>query len=214
MQIGFVKQESKVFKENGESKEVKWLECHFRIAGLRPFNAKMSPNKNKTEDKHPDFVIYLRGNVNKGDAFRDVAIGSLWVGEKVIDGVLKKFMTGKIEVAFKETAIAVWRAEPKFQGEVISYLYDIKTMKDNRGQSNGDGYDNYELDHNSYEPQQQPYTPPPTYDKQETQVPQQQSGYNPSTHASYQPEHMQHRTAQNATPNPNTLPNIDEEIPF
>lgn len=127
MQIGFVRKESMTPKD---SEMVKWLECYFRIAGVRPFKAKMSPNKNKTEDKHPDYIIYLRGNMDKGDSFRDIAIGSLWMGEKEIDGVLKKFMTGVIEIAFRKVSIAVWKAEPRFEGEVINYLYDIKTMED------------------------------------------------------------------------------------
>lgn len=131
MQIGFIRKESMTPKD---SEPVKWLECYFRIAGVRPFKAKMSPNKNKTEDKHPDYVIYLRGNMDKGDSFRDIAIGSLWMGEKEIDGVLKKFMTGTIEVAFNKLNIAVWKAEPRFEGEVVSYLYDIKTMKDKQQQ--------------------------------------------------------------------------------
>jgi hypothetical protein len=129
MQIGFVKRESMTPKG---SEPVKWLECYFRIAGVRPFKAKMSPNKNKTEDKHPDYVIYLRGNIDKGDTFRDIAIGSLWIGEKEFDGVLKKFMTGSIEIAFQKVSIAVWKAEPRFEGEVVNYLYDIKTMVDKR----------------------------------------------------------------------------------
>lgn len=147
MQIGFIEQKEKAFKENKEHKVAKWLECHFRIAGLRPFNAKMSKNKNKTESKHPDYIIYLRSNVNKGENFRDIPIGSLWMGEKVIDGELKKFMTGKMEIAFQEVSIAVWKATPKFQGEVLNYLYDIKTMKDKRNQDE-DGYSsNYEQDY-------------------------------------------------------------------
>jgi len=113
-----------------ESKVVKWLECHFRIAGIRPFSAKMTPNKRKEKPNQPDYIIYLRVNINKGDSFRDIAIGSLWLGEKVIDGVNRKFMTGSLEVAFKKINIAVWKAEPRFDGEVINYLYDIKTMED------------------------------------------------------------------------------------
>ena len=125
MQIGFVRKEEMKIKDG----VVGWLECYFRIAGIRPFSAKLSVNKNKT-DNQPDYYIYLRGNVNKGDSFRDIPIGSLWLGEKVIDGELKKFMTGSIELAFKKIAIAVWRAEPRYEGEVINYIYDIKTMEE------------------------------------------------------------------------------------
>ena len=150
MQIGFIRQESMSVKDNkdAESKVVKWLECHFRIAGIRPFSAKMTPNKRKEKPNQPDFIIYLRANVNKKDSFRDIAIGSLWLGEKVIDGVVKKFMTGSLEVAFTKVAIAVWKAEPRFDGEVINYLYDIKTMEDKR--ESEQGYQNTQDEYSSY----------------------------------------------------------------
>jgi len=145
VQIGFIRQEkfTPKAKAGEEVKEQKWLECHMRIAGLRPFNAKISKNKRKEKESEPDFNIYLRSNVNKNDSFRDIAIGALWLGEKMIDGVLQKFMTGNIEVAFNKVSIAVWAAKPNFEGEVVKYLYDIKTMKDTRngGNSNNDASD-------------------------------------------------------------------------
>jgi len=147
MQIGFIRQEqlSAKSKDEKESKVVKWLECYFRIAGVRPFSAKMSVNKNKSEPKHPDYIIYLRANVNKRDSFRDIAIGSLWLGEKFIDGEMKKFMTGQLEVAFTKVAIAVWRAEIRYEGEEVKYLYDIKTMKDNRENDDSQSSDSDEV---------------------------------------------------------------------
>jgi hypothetical protein len=164
MQIGFIKQESMSVKDNkeAESRVVKWLECNFRIAGIRPFSAKMTPNKRKEKPNQPDYIIYLRANINKGDSFRDIAIGSLWMGEKVIDGVNKKFMTGSLEVAFNKVAIAVWKAEPRFDGEVINYLYDIKTMEDKR--ENDQGYQaGYQEDHSSYDQQPQNYNQAPQH---------------------------------------------------
>lgn len=170
MQIGFIKQESISVKDKGatESKVVKWLECSFRIGGIRPFSAKMTPNKRKEKPSQPDYIIYLRANVNKGDTFRDIAIGSLWLGEKVIDGVNKKFMTGSLEVAFKKVSIAVWKAEPRFEGEVINYLYDIKTMEDKRESSQSGP--SYQDDYNKYSQQQPVYEPndyPPVGDDEE-----------------------------------------------
>jgi len=167
MQIGFVRQESISVKDKNEaeSKVVKWLECHFRIAGIRPFSAKMTPNKRKEKPNQPDFIIYLRANINKKDSFRDIAIGSLWLGEKVIDGVNKKFMTGSLEVAFTKVSIAVWKAEPRFDGEVINYLYDIKTMEDKR--AGEQDYQNNDYDEYSQTPVV--YEQPPV---QHQQVPQ------------------------------------------
>ena len=76
------------------------------------------------------------------------------MGEKVIDGELKKFMTGTIEVAFRKLSIAVWRAEKRFENEVIEYAYDIKTMEDKRQNSTyqPDSYepDSYENEESSY----------------------------------------------------------------
>lgn len=163
MQIGFIKQESMSVKDKGaeESRVVKWLECSFRIAGIRSFSAKMTPNKRKEKPNQPDYIIYLRANVNKGDTFRDIAIGSLWLGEKVIDGVNKKFMTGSLEVAFNKVSIAVWKAEPRFDGEVVNYLYDIKTMEDKR--ENDQAYQGgYQEDYSNYDQQPQSYATPTT----------------------------------------------------
>lgn len=168
MQIGFIKQESMSVKDNAaaESKVVKWLECHFRIAGIRPFSAKMTPNKRKEKPNQPDYIIYLRANINKGDSFRDIAIGSLWLGEKVIDGVNRKFMTGSLEVAFQKVNIAVWKAEPRFDGEVINYLYDIRTMED-RQQQNNQSYQEDNYDYSSYQQPAQDEVPAIDYDEDE-----------------------------------------------
>lgn len=143
-QIGFVKQEQIVVKRDGKEETVKWFECHFRVGGMRPFKAKMSPNKKKEKDTEPDFYIYLRANVNKGDKFRDIRIGALWLKKKVFDGVEKTFMTGNVFMDFKEIPIAVWRAEPRFEGEKIEYLYDISMMKDKSQSDNADTDSGYE----------------------------------------------------------------------
>lgn len=156
MQIGFIRKEQMVIKENNINQTTNWFECYFRIAGIRPFSAKMTPNKNKTDSKHPDYIIYLRGNVNKGDTFRDIPIGSLWLGEKFIDGQIKKFMTGSIEVAFNKVSIAVWKAEPKYENEEIKYLYDIKTMEDKRNQEQNT-YENNDTFKYSGEIQDEPF---------------------------------------------------------
>lgn len=146
-QIGFVKQEQTVFRKAGEvEKTVKWFECHFRVGGMRPFKAKMSKNKKKEADNNqPDFYIYLRANINKGDKFRDIRIGALWVKKKVFDGVEKTFMTGNVFMDFKEIPITVWKAEPRFEGEVIEYLYDISMMKDKPQETAADADDGYQV---------------------------------------------------------------------
>lgn len=137
-QIGFVKQEQQTFRDKDKKETtVKWLECHFRVGGVRPFKAKMSPNKKKEKDTEPDFYIYLRANVNKGDRFRDIRIGALWLKTKTFNGVEKTFMTGNVFMDFKDIPIAVWKAEPRFEGEKIEYLYDI-SMMESKPQNNTD----------------------------------------------------------------------------
>ncbi len=144
-QIGFVKQESMTVKRDGKETPVKWLEAYFRVGGLRPFSAKIVKNNRKENMSHPDFHIYLRANVNKGDKFRDIRIGALWLKTKKIDNVEKTFMTGNIFMDFREYPIAVWKALPRYEGEVVEYLYDISVMKDrielSSGENAGQGYE-------------------------------------------------------------------------
>lgn len=141
-QIGFVKQEQMAVMREGKEEIVKWLECHFRVAGIRPFKAKMSANKKREKDTQPDFYIYLRANVNRGDKFRDIRIGALWLKSKTFDGVDKTFMTGNLFVNFAEIPIAVWKAEPRYEGEKVEYLYDISMMKEKeQPKEEGAGYD-------------------------------------------------------------------------
>jgi hypothetical protein len=148
MKIGFVRQESFITKgQDGEKKEHKWLEAHFRMAGVRPFKAKFSKNTRKDEatGNAPDYNIYLRGNEIKGDSFRDIPIGALWIGSKVFDGVEKTFMTGSIESPlFGKIGISVWKAEPYFEGEQLGFLYEISTMEDKKEDTS------YDADYGTY----------------------------------------------------------------
>lgn len=124
-QIGFVKQEELLYKDkDGKETLKKWLECHFRVAGLRPFKAKMVKAKNPTNNK-PNYYIYLRSNVNKGDKFRDIQIGALWVKTKQEAGKEVSYMVGEIEINFTSMPIVIWKAKPRFDGEELHYLYDI-----------------------------------------------------------------------------------------
>lgn len=135
MKIGFIRFDSMQIKDaqaqNGK-RTVKWLEAYFRMAGVRPFTAKLSKNKNKeTNADAPDYNIYLRGNVNKGDSFRDISIGALWIGTGVFDNVEQTFMTGYVESpVFGRLPISVWRAKPLYENEKLEFLYEISIMKD------------------------------------------------------------------------------------
>jgi len=148
--IGFIREE----KITIQDKEVKWLECHFRVAGLRPFKAKFAKNKNK-ENNQPDYFIYLRGNINKGDSFRDIKIGGLWLKEKIKeDGTKEQFLTGNLEMNFKEISIIVQKPKRFYDNEEIGFLYEISAFKEQTRQvesnyendyENGN-YDNYQGD--------------------------------------------------------------------
>jgi hypothetical protein len=166
MKIGFIRQEKMAIKTENGTKEVKWLECHMRIAGLRAFNLKMlAYDKKDQSKKEPDYTLLLRSNVNKGDKFRDIPIGALWIGSAIIDGVEKKFMTGYIEsiaLPLGRVNIAVWKAEPLWEGDNPQYLYDIKTMEDRQAQTpTNDDVPTYDM------PQQDHNTPNITIDEDE-----------------------------------------------
>jgi len=143
MKIGFIRQEMmKIKKQDGTTEDVKWLECYIRMAGVRPFNIKMAKNKNQdTTKKQPDYNLYMRSNVNKNDTFRDIPVGALWMGSAMIDGEQKTFMTGYIESPlFGRLNIAVWKAQPLYEGEQMGFLYEIKTMEDKKAQDQEDSY--------------------------------------------------------------------------
>ncbi len=153
MKIGFIRQESLNVKDGENTKVVKWLECYFRFAGAMPFQVKMSKNKkdeNSTANQ-PDYNLYMRGNLNKYDTFRDLPIGALWLGTTVKDGETLNFMTGYIESPiFNKLNIAVWRAKPNYEGEKLGYMYDINSMEDKPQDENQNNYTQYQ------QPQQAP----------------------------------------------------------
>jgi len=138
-QIGFIRQEKMEIEENGQKKEVKWLECHFRIAGVRPFKVKMTKNKNKQKENEPDFYLYLRSNINKGDNFRDIKIGALWLKEK--EG--EKYLTGNAFINFKEVNLYVKKAKSLYEEENITWLYDVFMFLDKAKErvEHGDAYE-------------------------------------------------------------------------
>lgn len=147
MKIGFVRQESlKVKEQDGATKEIKYLECYFRMAGVISFQVKMSKNKDQdTTKKQPDYNLYMRTNLNKYDTFRDIPIGALWMGSTLKDGETLNFMTGYIESPlFGRLNIAVWKAKPNYEGEVVRYLYDINTMEDKQNENDNNSYQQYQ----------------------------------------------------------------------
>lgn len=179
MKIAYAKKHQETVKdqnaENGQ-KTIAWVECYFRIAGLYPFRAKMQKNKNKEEGSNqPDFKLYYRTNTgNKKDPkFRDILMGALWLKTTVKDGVEKNFMTGEIELlplATKEnptgkTNIAVWAAQPYYEGEVLDFDYEISILED-REQDYPEYQDNSAPDQGSNNNQ-----PPPTIDIDNDEIP-------------------------------------------
>jgi len=139
-------------KDGNTKKEIKWLECYFRVAGLRPFKAKLSKNKRKEKDTQPDFYLYLRGNINKGDTFRDIRIGSLWLKNKELEGgKIETYMTGYIEIAFKNVNILIKRPDKYFDDEKIGFLYEIIAFLDDNKRQGFDNNNGFEYG-DAYEP--------------------------------------------------------------
>ena len=138
--IGFVRQETMKFKDKEEVKSAKWLECYFRIAGIRPFNAKLVKNKQKEiNEKAPDYNINLRGNINKGDSFRDIRIGAVWLRHKEKEsGKIETYLTGNIEIDFKQVNILIQKPRKYYEDEQINFLYEIVAFlnDDNNKQNN------------------------------------------------------------------------------
>ena len=135
--IGFVKQEKMDFKDGEEVKTAKWLECYFRVAGLRPFKAKLVKNKQKeNNEKAPDYNIYLRANINRGDNFRDIKIGAVWLKNKELEGgKIEGYMTGNIEINFKQVNILIQKPKKYYEDEKIGFLYEIIAFLDNKGEN-------------------------------------------------------------------------------
>jgi len=162
--IGFVRQETMNIKnsENNEVKKAFWLECHFRVAGLKPFKAKLAKNKKKEKENQPDYYFYLRGNINKGDTFRDIRIGSLWIKNKEVktkneEILIETYMTGNIEINFKNVNVLIQKPKKYFNDEKIGFLYEIIAFLDDNRQKNNNDDNNREYE--SYEQTETYYTP-------------------------------------------------------
>ena len=130
--IGFIKPEKAIIKENGVDKEIKWMECYFMVPGLERFQAKLVANKNKNGDNSPDYYLYRRGRFNKNLSFRDIKIGTLWLKEK--NG--EKYMSGFMLLGDKEVRIGVFAAKPLYEGEKLNYLYDIVMFTESQQNNN------------------------------------------------------------------------------
>ena len=153
--IGFIRQEEMEFKDGEDVKKAKWLECYFRVAGLRPFKAKLAKNKQKeNNEKAPDYNIYLRANINKGDSFRDIKIGAVWLKNKEKEGgKIESYLTGNIEIDFRQINILIQKPKKYYDDEKIGFLYEIIAFLDDNTQKEnnieyGDAYEppvaNYE----------------------------------------------------------------------
>lgn len=152
--IGFIRQETMEFKDKEEVKTAKWLECYFRIAGLRPFKAKLVKNKQKEiNEKAPDYNILLRANINKGDTFRDIRIGTVWLkNKKQENGTVESYLTGNIEINFQKVNILIQKPKKYFEDEKIGFLYEIVAfINDNKHNNNNNEYNDYESPITNYE---------------------------------------------------------------
>ena len=156
MQIGFVeKREMIVGKdENDQPKKVTWFEMVIKAPGIRPFNLKMAKGKPSTDGKKvPDWNLYFRANEKKGEEYRDLQAGSLWLGETKDKKI--PYLGGHIEspaVQGGKIYIKLFKPEPKFEGEKITWLYDVLWFSDSQNTNNNTN--NNTQNYTDYSPQQ------------------------------------------------------------
>jgi uncharacterized protein (DUF736 family) len=122
MQIGFVRQNARKVKENGEQKEVKYLEMFLRPMFGMVQGFTLSKSTSDAENA-PAYNIYAHNT--QGWIGRKAKVGALWMRETE-EG--DKFMSGNIEtplVANGRMSISVWKAKPLFEGENVDWAYDV-----------------------------------------------------------------------------------------
>jgi uncharacterized protein (DUF736 family) len=122
MQIGFVEKRELVV--SGEKKS--WFEMIIKAPFVREFSMKMSKNENKKNEKSPDYFLYYRTNVKKGENYRDTNVGGLWL--KISNDGKTQFMSGHIEtpmVGDGRINIALFKAKPNYDNEKVDWMYDV-----------------------------------------------------------------------------------------
>ncbi|MBE0470409.1 MAG: hypothetical protein IBX55_13000 [Methyloprofundus sp.] len=128
MQIGFVEQRQMVIgkDQSGNDEIAKWLEVIIRAPGVREMAFKMSKGKQEVGKKMPDWVLWYRTNQRKGEKYRDIQAGALWMS-KSIDGQTD-YLSGYIEspsIPGGRMRIAMFKAKPRFDGEQVTWMYDV-----------------------------------------------------------------------------------------
>ena len=96
----------------------------------------------------------MRANVNKGDTFRDIKIGAVWLKNKEKEGgKIESYLTGNIEINFRQVNVLIQKPKKYYEDEKIGFLYEIIAFLDDNTQKgnnveNGDAYEppmaNYE----------------------------------------------------------------------
>ena len=128
MQIGFVTQET---IKDGD-KEVAWLKMTIRTPFLRQQDFKLSKNNNKQKDNEPDYFIYVFIN-GKGESFRSLKVGAAWIKTGKESG--EPYLSANIEAPSLPNGkiyLAITKAKPLFEGEKITWLYDVLWSADRK----------------------------------------------------------------------------------
>lgn len=117
MQIGFVTKE--------QFEGTSWLKLFIRAPFVRPFELKMSAHKKKDKDSNePDYDLFFLVN-GRNEKFRNFKAGALWfktsqAGDTYMSGTIESpvFAAGYVN-------IALVKSKPIFEGEKVSWIYDV-----------------------------------------------------------------------------------------
>lgn len=128
MQIGFVEQRQLDLGKDqaGQPKIAQWLEVIIKAPGVREFSLKMTAGPQEQGKQLPNFILYYRTNQRKGEQFRDIKAGAMWL-QTSKDGQTE-YLSGHIEtpaILGGKLRIAMFNAAPRYQGEQVNWLYDV-----------------------------------------------------------------------------------------
>lgn len=143
MQIGFVEQRQMTVGKDGQGnpKTAQWLEAVIKVPGMREFSLKMVAGQQEQGKRLPDYVLYYRANQRKGEQYRDLRAGALWL-ETSQDGQTQ-YLSGHIEtpvIPGGRLRVAMFQAKPLYENEQITWLYDVIWSPEKPKQGEGDDY--------------------------------------------------------------------------
>lgn len=144
MQIGFVEQRQMTVgkDQQGNNKTAQWLEVVIKVPGMREFSLKMVPVQPEQGKRMPAYQLYYRANQRKGEQYRDLRAGALWLETSL--GGQTQYLSGHIEtpvVPGGRLRIAMFNSKPLYENESITWLYDVIWSPEKTKQEMDEDYD-------------------------------------------------------------------------